>query len=169
MKRNVILALPVLAVLCSVSLGQAQQPAPNPVPFTATLTGTPPEQFEIPVDPPVYSQKETVAGQGDLIGAVQWVGHAMQSGGPDFRTPRLLSEGVGAMTAASGDAIFFRYSGKVIPGIDSQNRELAFVITGGKGRYLGATGTGLFKDSIDFSMNRFTRTIEGSITIPVAK
>lgn len=169
MKRRMILALPAAAVLGSVSLGLAQQPAPNPVPFEASLTGAPPDSFEIPVDPPVSAQRETAAGQGDLIGAFQWAGHAMQSGGPDFRTPRQLSEGVGAMTAANGNALFFRYSGKVIPGIDSQNRELAFVITGGKGRFLGATGTGLFQDSIDFSMNKLTRTVEGTISIPVAK
>lgn len=169
MKHRVILALPVAALLLSVTLGQAQEPAPNPVPFKATLSGAPPEPFEVPIDPPVSAQRETAAGQRDLIGAVQWIGHAMQSGGPDFRTPRLLADGVGAMTAANGDAIFFRYSGKVIPGIDSQHRELAFVITGGKGKFRGATGSGLFTDTLDFSMSKFSRTVEGTIVVPVGR
>jgi hypothetical protein len=169
MKHRLFLALPVVAILCSAALGQHPTTAPPPVAFKATLNGSVPEQFEIPVDPPIFSQNETGSGQADLLGAFQWTGHAMQSAGPDFRTPRLLSDGIGAMTAANGDALFFRYSGKVIPGIDSQHRELAFVITGGKGKFRGATGSGLFTDTVDFSMSKLSRTVEGTIVVPVAK
>jgi hypothetical protein len=167
MKHRAILALIALVLLGSASLGQDQTQAP--VTFKATISGPLPDLFEIPVSPSVFSERETGSGQSEGLGAFQWTGHAMQSGGADLRTPRPLSEGIGVMKAANGDSIFFRYSGKVMVGIDSQNRDLAFVITGGQGRYLGATGSGVFTDLVDFNRHQFTRTAEGVVSVPGAK
>jgi hypothetical protein len=169
MKNRMILALTILILLSSASLGQAQAPAQNPVPFKATMTGPLPEQFEIPVSPPVFAVKETGAGEADLLGPFQWVGHFMQHGGPDVRSPRLLTDGIGVMKASNGDAIFFLYSGKVILGLDSQPRELAFVVTGGQGKFLGATGSGLFRDNVDFIGSKFTRSVEGTLALREVK
>jgi hypothetical protein len=165
MTHRMILAVTVVTLLSSASLGQAQAPPQNPVPFKATLTGPVPDSFEIPVNPPVFSGRETGTGQADLLGAFQWVGHVMQHGGPDITTPRLLTDGIGVMKAANGDALFFTYSGKVIVGIDSQSRELAFVITGGQGKFLGTAGSGLFRDTVDFSMGKVTRSVEGTLAV----
>jgi hypothetical protein len=166
---SIIVALAAIAALVPVAVGRSQTQGQAPVSFKATVTGPTPELFEIPVSPPVFSLHETGTGQADQLGAFRWTGHAMQSGGADLMTPRPLSEGIGVMKAASGDAIFFRYSGKVIVGIDSQNKELAFEITGGQGKFLGATGSGLFRDVVDFNRRQLTRTVEGVIAVPAAK
>ena len=70
---------------------------------------------------------------------------------------------------AVNTTIFFRYSGKALFGIDSQHRELAFVITGGQGKFLGASGSGVFQDSVDFNMQKTIRSIEGSIVLGPAQ
>ncbi len=168
-QQGMMLALAAVALIGSATMGQDQTQDPVPVPFKATVTGPLPDQFEVPVRPAVYSQRETGTAQADGLGAFQWTGHAMQSEGAGPRTPRLLSEGVGVMKAANGDAIFFRYGGKVIAGIDTHHKELGFVITGGQGRYVGATGSGVFTDTVDFSMQKLTRTAEGHIALPAAK
>jgi hypothetical protein len=169
MKHWVIVVLAAVTVLRSAALGQTSPPAQSPVPFTATLTGPLTEQFEIPVSPPILAVKETGTGQADLLGAFEWVGHLMQHGAPDFRTPRLVSDGIGVMKAANGDALFFTYAGKVIVGIDTQSRELAFTITGGQGKFLGATGSGLFRDNVDFNLRKLIRSVEGTLSVPAAK
>jgi hypothetical protein len=168
-KYPTILALAVVAAAVPASLVRSQTQTQAPVAFTASLSGPTPDVFEIPVSPSVFSLNETGTGKADGLGEFQWAGHAMQSGGADFRTPRPLSEGIGVLKAANGDAIFFRYCGKAIVGIDTQNKELAFEITGGQGRYLGATGSGLFRDLVDFNRRRFTRMVEGVVLVPPAR
>jgi hypothetical protein len=49
------------------------------------------------------------------------------------------------------------------------SEELAFEITGGQGKFLGATGSGLFRDVVDFNRRQLTRTVEGVIAVPGAK
>jgi hypothetical protein len=169
MKPWVIVVLAAMTVLCSAALGQSSPPAQSPVPFTATLTGPLTEQFEIPVSPPIFAVKETGTGQAELLGAFEWVGHLMQHGGADLHTPRLASDGIGVMKAANGDALFFTYSGKVIVGIDTQSRELAFTITGGQGKFLGATGSGLFRDNVDFNRSQLIRLVEGTLSLAATK
>lgn len=169
MKPSMILFVAAGVGLIPIAVGRPQTQTPAPVSFQATMTGPTPELFEVPVSPSVFSLHETGTGQADRLGAFQWTGHAMQSAGADFRTPRPLSEGVGVMKAGNGDAIFFRYSGNVIMGIDTQNKELAFEITGGQGKFLGATGSGLFRDLVDFNRRQLIRSVEGTILVPGAK
>jgi hypothetical protein len=66
------------------------------------------------------------------------------------------------MTAANGDALFFNYSGL----FRGTGFELAFTITGGKGRFLGGTGSGVIRRSVDAAANKLTDVFEGTVSAP---
>jgi hypothetical protein len=72
------------------------------------------------------------------------------------------------MTAPNGDALFLTFGGVIrygaSPGVNTA--EIVFTITGGSGRFQGASGTGTFKDVVDTNKGTFTRTVEGAVVLP---
>jgi hypothetical protein len=142
-------------------IAQAQQPSQEFVPFKATLAGTLPSSFTIPLDAPLVADNSTLTGEASEIGPVTFVEHSIAQltlDGRGFSVPY----GVGVLTAANGDAIFLTFSGLVRPA----GLEAAYTVTGGRGRFKGATGQGVFLCVRDRPNNRMTRTFEGVISRP---
>jgi hypothetical protein len=172
MKRctyRVNLALTVLAVL-GPTVAVAQQ-STNLVPFKATMAG----EFRgllIPLNPPIVSEQLTSTGQADLLGQVTSTDHYLAHLGVDGKLAS-ITDGIAVLTAPNGDALFITYSGLPHPPAAGQfaQQELAFTVTGGQGRFTGATGGGVIRDAI-FMMQgtpptfTITRTFEGVVTAP---
>src|SRR5437016_1865372 len=115
------------------------------VAFKATMVSplTQDSIVTIPVSPPVISAHITGPGQSPLLGAFTYIDHHRSHVGVDG-VPKYTADALAVMTAANGDALFVKYSGFVhttaTPGI--LMGEDAFIITGGTGKFLGATGSG---------------------------
>jgi hypothetical protein len=164
---RVSLALTVLAVLGLTVAAVAQEPPTNLVPFMFTYVSTG-DSITIPVNPPVQPTRLLIAsGQSDLLGSFTGIGHVINHLGADG-TLVYTDGGVGVLTAANGDAVFFTHAGvarpPTTPGVVAV--EARMTITGGKGRFVGATGSGILNTVIDFSKRQATVTFEGMITAP---
>jgi hypothetical protein len=170
MKRctfRVSLALTVLAVLSLIAAAAAQQRPASLVPLTFAFRSTG-NNFTIPVDPPVVSTRLFLTnGQSDLLGPFRGIGHVINHLGPDGQLA-YNDGGVVALTGANGDAIFYTYAGVVSPATTPSVRRLAqaATITGGTGRFAGATGSGILTIAIDLSNGQATGTFAGMITTP---
>jgi hypothetical protein len=163
--------VPVFAVAALALLGlalprpaAAQQPPQNQVPLKASLVGPLTPRFVIPLEPEIRLGTYTADGTADPLGPVKLVEANTLRLGPDGR---LLSvtDGIGVLTAANGDALFLTYSGLVTSQAGSDaTAEFAFTITGGRGRFLGATGSGVIHCATQSAQKQFTRVFEGTIT-----
>jgi hypothetical protein len=164
---RVSLALTVLAVLGLTVAAVAQQPPTNLVPFKFTYVSTG-SSILIPVDPPIMPTNVVVtSGQADLLGPVKGIGHVINHLGADGNLA-YNDGGVLVLTAANGDAVFFTFAGVVspltTPGV--LRLEEPMTIIGGKGRFVGAIGSGVLNIAIDYSKGQATATFEGMITAP---
>lgn len=145
-------ALTLLALLGLAVPGRAQQPNQSPpklVPlkFTAVETG---EAFDIPVNPPITAVRLSLtSGQSDLLGPFTGIAHNILHFSADG-IPSYFTDGVGVITAANGtDAIFLAWIGVVPPSTTGDvPTDLRVTITGGTGRFLGATGSGVLLDLV---------------------
>jgi hypothetical protein len=161
----------VLATIALLSLGlpvaaQAQGASKDLVAFKATTTIRI-DGFVIPMDPPVVSARLTGTGQSDLLGAFTMLGHALVSLGVD-EGPLFPSDEIHVFTAANGDAVFVTIGGfpspTGTPGIVTPHGH--WKIVGGKGRFVGAVGSGAFTGTADFTKSEETLTLEGMISRP---
>ena len=91
--------------------------------------------YPIPLDPPALTIKLVGGGDAAPIGKFTTLEHPTLRFGVDGSG--LWTEAVGVFTGENGDAITYEYKGLV------PLQQAAFVITGGKGRFKGATGSGL--------------------------
>jgi hypothetical protein len=164
---------PISLALTVVVLGQsvvlAAEEPPQRVPFKATMTGEY-RGLVIPLPAPMVSEQLTCKGQADLLGPVTSIEHYFVRFDVAGKLAS-VTDGIGVLTGANGDALFISYSGlaagQVAPG-EFGRQELAFTITGGQGRFAGATGSGVIKDALFFKDNAFsvTRTLEGVVSAP---
>jgi hypothetical protein len=172
MKRctyRVSLALTVLAVL-GPTAAVAQQ-STNLVPFKATMAG----EFRgllIPLNPPIVSEQLTTTGQADLLGQVTSTEHYLAHLSVDGKLVS-ATDGIAVLAATNGDALFITYSGLASGnpvGGENGRQELAFAVTGGRGRFSGATGGGVIRDAIFMQGTppkfTITRSFEGVVTAP---
>jgi hypothetical protein len=113
--------------------------------------------FKIPMDPPLISQKLTGVGQAPLLGNFTTVEHVFIYADQDGNA--LMEDVVGALSNEQRDYLFY-----TVRGI-SQKLEYAFTITGGKGRFRGASGSGIMKPEMSDDPNQFTCHFEGTISI----
>jgi hypothetical protein len=155
------LALPGLALPCG-----AQQSSLDLVPFKAVMkSGLQPPVARIPGTTPLAVFIINLKGEADFLGPVDAIMlHPLQSGVDG----KLLgvNDARGALTAANGDEIYFTYHGTMQPTATGAAGEFAFVVSGGKGRFAGATGSGFMKGVIDAPQNTGTMTIEAIISRP---
>jgi hypothetical protein len=154
-------------LLCSVVPAVAQQSALDLVPFKATLTGPIPPAVVIPVEPPVGSAHLSTTGQSELLGQVSYLDHHIARIGVDG-LPK-ISEGMAVISAASGDALFILWRGLVRPTATAGVfiLDAAFTVTGGRGKLLGATGSGTFTMGIDtVNKKEVAQSFEGMISRP---
>jgi hypothetical protein len=166
-RYRVSLALTALALLGLARPGSAQQPSTqNLVPFKAAAVVTT-DSIMIPLTPPIVPTRVTYSsGQSDLLGPFTGIAHQITRLNPDG-TRLSITDGIGVWTAASGDSIFLSYSG-LFPSITPEmiTFQKAIVITGGTGRFAGASGSGVLNGVSDLVKKQTTMTFEGKITAP---
>jgi hypothetical protein len=162
------LALTALALTGLAVPGRAQQPsALNLVPFKATAVVTS-DSMMIPVSPPVAATRVSYSsGQSDLLGPFTGMAHQITRLNPDG-TRLSITDGIGVWTTASGDSIFLSYSGLFLPPTTPgfYSFQKAITITGGTGRFAGASGSGVLNGVTDIAKKHATITLEGMITAP---
>ena len=71
-------------------------------------------------------------------------------------------DGVFTLTAANGDTVHGTYSGSILPGLTGYL--VSGPITGGTGRFAGATGTVVFRGTFDPTTFTGSDEITGSIS-----
>ena len=163
------LALTVVVLGYTVAAA-AEQPAQR-VPFKATMAG----EFRglvIPLPAPVVSEQLTCTGQADLLGKITSIEHHFARLGVDGKNAS-VTDGIAVLTGSNGDALFITYSGLAHgdPAVVGEfgRQELAFTVTGGQGRFAGATGSGVIRDKL-FRTEQYiysvTREFEGVVTAP---
>jgi hypothetical protein len=145
LRHPIGVALILLVLPWGAAPGFAQQPTKDLVPFK--VNWTPQYQaFAIATDPVIVSFPSTVTGQSDLFGAFTGVALLTQRLGVDGKP--LFATVVHEWTMANGDALSIEVPGMVgLSQITPGGPVLAgaLIITNGKGRFLGARGSGLIK------------------------
>jgi hypothetical protein len=160
------LALTSLVLLGLALPALAQQPSTNRVALKASLTGPLTPRFVIPLEPEIRLGNFTAEGTSDLLGAVKLIEANTVQMGTEGKGIA-VTDGKGVMTAANGDALFLSYSGLVLP--SGTAADFAFVITGGRGRFVGATGSGVIHCVQYADQQNFTRVIDGTVSAPVVR
>jgi hypothetical protein len=142
------------------SVVQAQTPPKDMVALTVVekVTHDPASEYTLALDPPVGFLQSVGTAEGAPIGKVSVVESKRDQFGVDGTL--LYYEGTGIWTAANGDAIFYSFLG-----LGSGKTE-AFVITGGRGRFKGATGSGGATYEANAAFTEFTITWIGFVSTP---
>jgi hypothetical protein len=152
-------------LIVTPTVGRVSSPAvaaDNEVPFRGRLEGI---DFITPIDPQFLSSLMKGTGDGTQLGRFTVVRTATVN--------LLTSTDIGsiAFTAANGDILIADYTGKAsptaTPGVLSVV-ETAF-ISGGTGRFAGATGSFIITRSFDLATNLTAGSFEGTISSPGAK
>jgi hypothetical protein len=147
--------------------GFAQQPSQvmDLLPFRAAYTVSS-QLISVPVAPPVVAQPGTITGQSDLLGPFTGVALANIQLGVDGT--RLFNNVVGLWTAANGDTLSVHltnlFPAQTAPG--TPVFQGAFTISNGTGRFMGATGSGFSKGTLDPKTGVVTVSLDGLITRP---
>jgi hypothetical protein len=136
MPDRLSLALTLLTLVGVAVPAIAAEPPKGMVAFTIPSRVQPDAaaSYPVPLDPPLMSIKLVGGGEAAPIGKFTTIEQPMVRLGVDGN--ELWTEAVGVFTGENGDAITYQYKG-VVP-----IREAAFIITGGRGRFKGATGSG---------------------------
>jgi hypothetical protein len=165
--RITVLTLASLALLVSSLPALAAQPALDLVPLKGVhVTGGVPGAL-LPLDPPeIVSSVGTGAGQSDLVGPYTTISHFTLHLSADGKP--LYQEGDAVWTTASGDALSFHvvllFRPPTSPG--TALAEGVWTISSGRGRFLGATGSGVVRGEADLKAGTTTITSEGIVTRP---
>jgi hypothetical protein len=166
MKHLTLSAALALLALSFPSLAQAQQPIRDTVAFKATVGGIA-DFFVVPSDPPVGSGRLNFRGTSDLLGGAitfldQHIGHLGVDG-----TFTRSTDGYGVFTGANGDAICIQWAGAARPtdkaGIYAFTG--GFTITGGKGRFTGASGHGIMNSTVNLTNLEVNQVWEGQVAV----
>lgn len=145
------LALAAVLLLSTALPAVAQQAPRDQVPFRLTLTGplNIPD-WVLPLSPPILFARHTAAGEAAGLGKFNYLDEVAVQLGVD-ENPLSMNNGIGVLMAENGDAIFLAFSGPVRSTADPNvfAPETTFTVTGGKGRFLGATGSGVLRGTVD--------------------
>jgi hypothetical protein len=171
MRRIAAFAGPTFFLLgLALPAAQAQQtPAKDLVPFKVSSTAQN-QAFVIATDPTIVSLPSTVTGQSDLFGAFTGASLATQHLGVDGRP--LYVTVVGEWTMANGDALSVEVINVFVPQATpgAPLIEGVLTVTNGKGRFLGARGSGFVKGAVQkdpvTGKEAVTLSMEGLITRP---
>jgi hypothetical protein len=146
--------------------GAAAATAPNPVPLQISVKGPIPDIVAVPLEPTLLSGRPSLSGQSALLGQVAYIddheGRVGIDGNPVF------ANGRGVLTGANGDALFVTWVQLFGPPTATGAVEGtgAFVVTGGKGNYCGAGGSGSLRILFDPAAKQVTFTYEGMVATP---
>jgi hypothetical protein len=147
MKRltcRISLALTTLALLGLAHPGPvgAQQAPANQVPFKFPLVAVA-DGFLLPLNPPILSANLSGTGEAAPLGKFTFAAHQFVRLGVHGEGVA-CTDGIGVLTGSNGDAIYITYSGLHHPTADPNvtGDEFVFIVTGGSGRFAGASGNG---------------------------
>jgi hypothetical protein len=142
------------AVAAAGLAGSAAAATPQPMPFKAIFTvGF--QSLTIPLDLPIVTQLVTGAGQSDLLGKFTVAARRTVQLGLNGE-PLGSGANPGVFTADNGDALFWT----------TDQRPGGFVITGGKGRFCGAVGSGNVTGTPNPATGEITIAWDGMIQVP---
>jgi hypothetical protein len=158
MKRDYPAACLALAVLATLGL-TAPAAAKHKVPFRGSLEGV---VTVTPLTPPFMFVLVEGSGNATHLGRLTWV--AMLVASP------VEAAGTFQFTAANGDMLFADFTGHgtptATPGVlDIEDHA---TITGGTGRFAGATGTFTFRHLYDIAAGFTFGSFDGTISSPGA-
>jgi hypothetical protein len=162
MSGQLSLALTLLTLVGLTVPALAAEPPKGMVAFTipSRVQQDSAATYTIPLDPPLLTIKLVGGGDAAPIGKFTTIEQPMLRMGVDGNG--LWTEAVGVLTGENGDAISYQYKGLV------PLQEAAFVITGGKGRFKGATGSGRMTWADDATTPGFlVCTFVGFISEPI--
>jgi hypothetical protein len=161
----VVLATLGMSTTLSATAGSAHAAAALQVPFKATYSGvvTPPQ------GPP--PKELNGAGQATHLGRSTDQGRASVVGSP-ARCPNngfLIQNDEVLTSIDDGDQITLTIQDQsCMTGPSTIHGEGTYVITGGTGRFAGASGQGAFVGDGDFAQGTFSFTLNGTISRPIA-
>lgn len=156
------LALTLLALAGPTIPARAAEPPKGMVAFTipSHVRPDPAASYPIPLNPPAMTMKLVGGGNAAPIGKFTTLEQPTLRFGVDGAG--LWTEAVGVFTAENGDTITYEYKGLV------PLQQAAFIITGGTGRFKGATGSGSMSWGDDPTTPGFlVCTFTGFISEPV--
>lgn len=155
---TVVAGLLVLASLVPATAGEL-------VPFHGTDSGT--VHVIGQPSPTVFVTQNISSGEGTLVGAYTLEGTEQLDVSMRQTTGVVtISQGGAVLTAANGDQIFLSYSGQATVGANGLlTSTFPATVTGGTGRFAGATGTLIFS-SVGSLGGQFTETINGEFSSP---
>jgi hypothetical protein len=157
LRRQTLMGLLVLVALAL----PMQAAAADQVPFKASETGT----FQL-VGP---------CGTGGVVVDVTGTGYSTQLGNYSAHYSECLlpatgtvTDGSFALTAANGDMVFGTYGGQAFPTDDPTvlTFEDPGVITGGTGRFAGASGVVTQSGLANLATGKYEGTLSGSVSSP---
>jgi hypothetical protein len=136
MSGRLSLALTLLTLVGLSVPAHAAEPPKGMIAFTIPSRVRPDDtaSYQIPLDPPAMTLKLVGGGDAAPIGKFSTIEQPMLRFGVDGSG--LWTEAVGVLTGENGDSITYEYKGLV------PLQKAAFIITGGTGRFKGATGSG---------------------------
>jgi hypothetical protein len=162
MSGRLSLALTLLTLVGLTTPARAADPPKGFVAFTIPSRVQPDSAatYTVPLDPPLLTMKLVGGGDAAPIGKFTTIEQPMLRMGVDGNG--LWTEAVGVLTGENGDTITYQYKGLV------PRQEAAFVITGGTGRFKGATGSGRMTWADDTTSPGFlVCTFVGFISEPI--
>jgi hypothetical protein len=142
-RSSVRLALTAVALLGLALPVGAQGVPKDRVPFKATMKASSQLSF-VPGNPARVSVQESGTGEATPLGAFTWVAHVVDDTDPEEQGLG-IAEGVGTIAAANGDAVYVKFGFIRRPPLEPNllRWESVWLVTGGKGRFAGATGSGV--------------------------
>lgn len=153
----VVVAVLLAALLIAASPVSAAVQAPPEVPFEASVEGT-----VSPVSEDTFSLAAT--GIARHMGLVDYEGHVqITSEDPDTGViTNVLTE---TLTAANGDTLTIECEQIAVPvGPGQYQGTDQWTVTGGTGRFSGATGSGTGDTYVDLNSGSFSKELSGSIS-----
>jgi hypothetical protein len=173
MVRVTALALGVVALENLAGLGPLQNltglwgrahPSQHRMPIKASLMGRLTPRFVIPLEQPIKLGNFSAEGSSDLLGPVNLVEantlHTAVDGKSIF-----VTDGIGVLTAAKGEALFLNYRGP-ITNAEATTADFAVTVCGGRGRFQGASGSGVLHCALQPDQKTFTRVFDGTVAVP---
>jgi hypothetical protein len=162
------LALAVLVLVGFVGPVTAQaQTDRNLVAWHGTSTEGNSTSFLLPLDPPIMVVTYTARVSDSVLGAATDTGSYLVRLGFDG-SPLAVINGVYTSTGANGDALYGTFSGLVRP-----SEKPGFVVsetvgfvTGGRGRFAGATGHDVSRSEIELATGKGGYSWEGVLSLP---
>lgn len=168
MSRVVLVTATIAGSLMLTTSARADAPtAQKLVPLRASASGT----MSIVVAPPIRIVTATAEGQGSHLGNLDMVINIATNMTPvvvpDCQTLGSNEVNTSTFTAANGDTFTVAGTGTNCPtGPTTVTSRDTVQVTGGTGRFQGASGTIEVRGAIDRATSTFNVTYEGTISTP---